>query len=186
MLPLRKQIRLNHHRSASSTCSSCTSCTPTAREHGPRTTGSSGSTCRSTSSPPCTTAPPPPPPPLPAVPAAPAPPAFALGPGHSHAVLNFNDPNTDATATKLYNKAISPLEGKFDGKADNLAFFLTSVRDRARHFNWHRLITMPIDDGTTRNLLTHYGQVSVDNTRTHAMTYINMPTRDAQDNDMFY
>ena len=44
----------------------------------------------------------PPPPPL-AIPAAPAPPAFALGPGHSHAVLNFDDPNTGATATKLYN-----------------------------------------------------------------------------------
>ena len=37
-----------------------------------------------------------------------------------------------------------------------------------------------------RNLLTHYGQVSLDNTRAHAATYVNMPTRDAQDNDMFY
>ena len=40
------------------------------------------------------------------------------------------------TATKLYNKAISPLEEKFDGEADNLAVFLASVRDRARRFNW--------------------------------------------------
>ena len=45
---------------------------------------------------------------------------------------------------------------------------------------------MPIDDGTTWNLLTHYGQVSLDNTRAHAVTYVNTPTRDAQDNDMFY
>ena len=37
-----------------------------------------------------------------------------------------------------------------------------------------------------RNILTHYGQVSLENTRTHATTYINSPTRDAQDNDMFY
>ena len=39
-----------------------------------------------------------PPPPAPQMPppAGPAPPApaFALGPGHSHAVLNFDDPNT--------------------------------------------------------------------------------------------
>ena len=125
-------------------------------------------------------------PPSPAVPASPAPPAFALGPGHSHAVLMFDDPNTGATTTKLYNKAISPLEGKFDGEADNLAIFLASVRDRARRFNWHWLITMPIDDGTTRKRLTHYGQVSLDNTSTHAMTYVNTPTRDVQDNDMFY
>ena len=79
-------------------------------------------------------------PPPPALPAAPAPPAFALGPGHSHAILNYH---------QMYNKAISPLEEKFDGEADNLAVFLASIRDRARHFNWHHLITMPIDDGTT-------------------------------------
>ena len=73
--------------------------------------------------------PPAPPPPLPAMPAAPAPPAFALGPGRSHAILNFNEPNTGAMATKLYNKAISPLEAKFDGEANNLAVFLASIRD---------------------------------------------------------
>ena len=124
-----------------------------------------------------------PPPPLPVPPALPA---FTLGPGHSHAVLNFDDPNTGTTATNLYNKAIAPLEAKFHGEADNLAVFLASVRDRARRFNWHRLITVPIDDGTTRNLLTQFGQVSLDNTRAHAVTYVNTPTRDTQDNDMFY
>ena len=127
-------------------------------------------------------APPTLPAPQPPPPAGPAPP----GSGLSHAVLNFDDPNTGATATKLYNKAISPLDTKFDGEADNLAVFLASVRDRARRFNWQWLITVPIDDGTTRNLLKHYRQVSLDNTRAHATTYVNTPTRDAQDNDMFY
>ena len=78
--------------------------------------------------PPVLPAPPPDPPALPPAPA-PAPPAFALGPGRSHAVLNFDDPNNGATATKLYNKAISPLEEKFDGEANNLAVFLASVHD---------------------------------------------------------
>ena len=127
-----------------------------------------------------------PPLPPPVVPAAPAPPAFTLGPGRSHAVLDYDDPNTGATATKLYNKAISPLEEKFDGEADNLAVFLASMCNKARCFNWHRLIMVPIDDGTTRNMLTHYRQVSLENTRTHTTTYINSPMRDAQDNDMFY
>ena len=126
----------------------------------------------------------PPPPPAPTAP--PAPPAFALGPGRSHTVLDYDDPNMGATATKLYNKAISTLKEKFDGEADNLAVFLASIRDRARRFNWQRLITVPIDDGTTRNILTHYGQVSLESTRTHAATYVNTPTRDAQDNEMFY
>ena len=129
---------------------------------------------------------PPPPPAPPAAPVPPAPPVFALGPGRSHAVLDYDDPNTGAMATKLYNKTISPLEEKFDGEADNLSVFLASIRDRAHRFNWHCLITVPIDDGTTRNILTHYGQVSLENTRTHATTYVNTPTRDTQDNDMFY
>ena len=68
-------------------------------------------------------------PPLPAPPVPPPPPAFALGRRRSHAVLDYDDPNTVATATKLYNKAISPLDEKFDGEADNLAVFLASVRD---------------------------------------------------------
>ena len=131
--------------------------------------------------PPLLPAPLPPPPALPA-----APPAFALGPGHSHAMLNFKEPNTGVTATKLYNKAISPLEEKFDGEADNLAIFLASIHNRAQRFNSHHLITVPIDDGMTRNLLTHYEQVSIENTRAHADTYVNTPTRDMQDNDMFY
>ena len=106
-----------------------------------------------TVAPPALLAPQPPPPAVPT----PLAPAIALGPGHSHTILNFDDPNTGAMATKLYNKAITPLEGKFDREADNLAVFLVSVQDHARRLNWQWLITVPIDDGTTRNLLTHYG-----------------------------
>ena len=124
--------------------------------------------------------------PPPAIPAPPAPPAFALGPGYSHAILDYDDPNMGVTVTKLYNKAISPLEEKFDGEADNLAIFLASMHDRAHHFNWHCLIAVLIDDGTMQNILTHYGQVSIENTRTHAMTYMNSPMRDAQENNKFY
>ena len=78
---------------------------------------------------------PPPPAQAAAIPAAPAPPvvaappAFALGPGCSHAILDFGDPNAGAMATKLYNKTISLLEEKFDSEADNSAVFLTSICD---------------------------------------------------------
>ena len=171
-LPLRKQIMIHHRRNTSSMCS-----------HAPPALPLQGNMDQGQAAPPqaappaqpaAATAPlvfPAPPPPLPALPAVPAPPAFALGPGRSHAVLAFDDPNSRATATKLYNKAIAPLEAKFDREADSLAVFLVSMHDRARHFNWHRLITMPIDDGTTWNLLTHYGQVSLNNTgRTQSPT----------------
>ena len=57
-----------------------------------------------------------PPPPPPVVPAPPTPPVFALGPGRSHPVLDYDDPNTGATATKLYNNAISPLRKSSMGR----------------------------------------------------------------------
>ena len=57
----------------------------------------------------------PPPPPL-AIPSAPSPPALPLEPEPSHAVLNFDDPNTRATATKLYNKAIALSRRCLSGK----------------------------------------------------------------------
>ena len=37
-----------------------------------------------------------------------------------------------------------------------------------------------------RNLLTHYGQVSIDNMHAHAASYIGTQTRNVQDNNMFY
>ena len=77
--------------------------------------------------------------PLLAVPAVPAPPAFALGPGHSHVILNFDNPNTGAMATKLYNKAISPLE-------PHGTFSLTMDRSPLKtqgHTQWHDLHQNP-------------------------------------------
>ena len=88
-----------------------------------------------------------PPPPV-VLPAAPTPPAFALGPGHSNTILKFDNPVTGAAATKLYNKAIPPLDDKFNGEVGNLVVFLSSMCDRSTRFNWSSLIMVPIDDGT--------------------------------------
>ena len=86
---------------------------------------------------------------------------------------------------KLYNKAISPMDNKFDGHAKNLAVFLANVRDCTLHFNWHHLFTIPFANRSMKNLLMHYGQVSIDNTHAHATSYIGTQTRNTQDNDMF-
>ena len=101
---------------------------------------------------------------------------FSLGPGWSTTVLDFSD----AAVVKLYNKAISPLELKFDGEADNLAVFLASVKDHCNYFNWSNLITIPLADTTTRYLLTHYGQVTLSNSTDHGSSYVSTQTRDAQ------
>ena len=107
---------------------------------------------------------------------------FSLGPGWSTSVLDFSY----ASAVKLYNKAISPLELKFDGEADNLAVFLASVKDHCNHFNWSNLISIRLAETTTRNLLTHYGQATVSNCTDHGLTYVSTQTRNAQHNDMLY
>ena len=107
---------------------------------------------------------------------------FSLGPGWSTTVLDFSD----AAAVKLYNKVISPLVLKFDGEADNLAVFLASVKDHCNCFNWSNLITIPLADTTTRNLLTHYGQVTLSNCTDHGSSYVSTQTRDAQNNNMLY
>ena len=107
---------------------------------------------------------------------------FSLGPGSSTTVLDFSD----AAAVNLYNKAISPLELKFDGEADNLADYLASVKDHCNHFNWSNLITIPLADTTTRNLLTHYGHVILSNCTDHGSSYVSTQTSDALNNDMLY
>ena len=81
------------------------------------------------------------------------------------------------TATKLYNKAIVPMDNTFDGHANNLAIFLNNVRDHALRFDWHQLLTIPLTDDSARNLLTQYGQVSINNKHTHAAIYIGTQTR---------
>ena len=87
---------------------------------------------------------------------------------------------------KLYNKAITPLELKFDGEADNLAVFLANMKDQCNHFTWSHLVTIPLADSTTRNLLTHYGQVTLSNCIDHGNTYVNIQMSNAQNNDMLY
>ena len=48
------------------------------------------------------------------------------------------------------------------------------------------LLTILLVDSTTRNMLMHYGQVTIDNVCAHVTTYVGMHTRGTQDNDMFY
>ena len=97
--------------------------------------------------------------------------------------LTLRRPDHGLVAMKLYNKAIMPMGNKFDGHANNLAVFLASVRDRSQRFNWQMLLMIPLADGTTHNMLMHYGQVTIDNVCTHATTNVATHTRDTHDND---
>jgi len=55
---------------------------------------------------------------------------------------------------------------------------------------WGNILDVPIDAaimaGLIRSILTHYGQVILDQVRAHATTYINAQTCVAQNNLMLY
>jgi hypothetical protein len=124
-----------------------------------------------------------PPPPAPVAPVIVPPAPFALVPGQAN-----NDPldYSKAADVKLFHRAIKGIEPKFDLKENSLQVFLAKVKEQARIFNWAAVIDIPDTAGTVRNLITNYGQLTIDNCKTHAMTYIAAQNRRAQDSMMMF
>ena len=118
-----------------------------------------------------------------APPANPAPqaPAFVLGPGRDNTVLDWSIP----ADTKLYYKAITALDNKFDGPPEKLIAFLANITSQAQQFRWNSILAIPVDTNT-RELLTDYGRINMDNINSHATTYTGMQTREAQNSEMLY
>ena len=118
-----------------------------------------------------------------APPANPAPqaPAFVLGPGWDNTVLDWSIP----ADTKLYYKAIATLDNKFDGTLEKFIAFLASVTSQARQFRWNMILAIPVDTNT-RELLTDYGRINMDNISNHTTTYTGMQTREAHNSEMLY
>ena len=112
--------------------------------------------------------------------AAPAP-VFALGPGHNQTPLDF----TDATAVKVFHKAIQPLSTVFDGKQENILPFLSNLQDRARNFGWQTILDIPVG-GRNLNIISDYGSVTIADVTTHVATYSGQPTRQAQNSEMLF
>jgi hypothetical protein len=124
----------------------------------------------------------PPPPPAPPVQANVQNP-FALLPGAADTgALDF----TKSEAIKLFNKAITPLDPKYNLSEGKLRIFLEQVRERGRIYCWDDILTVEDSDGVGQNIITHYGKLSVDNCIAHAMTYVNTETRRAQDAMMLF
>ena len=57
-------------------------------------------------------------------------------------------------------------------------------------YGWENIINVPVNvavqGGPTHSLLTHYGQVTLQQVRDHAATYVNAQTRAAQNNILLY
>ena len=116
---------------------------------------------------------PPGPPPPPVVPAAAA--GFALTPAAvQNGVLDY----AMTQSIKLFEAASKPLVIPFDCMAEGLKVFLMGLNDKAHAYGWIHIFRIPPDlnePDELLNLLTEYGQLSLDQVRDHVETYINQP-----------
>ena len=106
---------------------------------------------------------------------------FMLGPGQDNMVLDWSIP----VDTKLYYKAITALDNNFDGTPENFIAFMASITSQARQFRWNTTLAIPVDIDT-RELLTDYGRINMDDISNHATTYTGMQSREAQNSEMLY
>ena len=118
--------------------------------------------------------------------------AFALSPAEAiNGVIDY----TTNEGRKIYASAIRKVDEElYDCKQENLFGFLRSVSDRAIEYGWEDNangvgiihIPNPNNEDQLDNLLTNYGEVSLEAVRAHESTYINGDTREAQNTNMLY
>ena len=112
---------------------------------------------------------------------------FALTPTRiTNAVLNYNT----TVATKIYKGAVQALSTEFDVDAEGLNSFLAALYSKSREYGWDSILEVPRDLNEPMenlvNLLTNYGELTQEHLRAYAATYVNTPTRAAQDSVMLY
>ena len=110
---------------------------------------------------------------------------FALAPALvSHEPVDYST----SAGTKLFKNATEPLSIEFDCTSENLQLFLDQLRDRAIIYDWLDilLITREGDEAQTKDLIESYGEISYVEVKTHAMSYVNTETREAQNSIMLY
>ena len=104
------------------------------------------------------------------------PPVFALTPALvNQGVVDYSS----SEGMKVFKAATSELnhENPFNCAADELRSFLGLIADRARDNGWDQgILTVPDDNanplGPAKNLLQHYGEITLDHVREYALTYI--------------
>ena len=91
---------------------------------------------------------------------------FALAPGR----LNDNiiDYST-AEGIKHFHKATEPTKKLFDGRSENLHYFLTQVSDRIKDFGWKDITTITNSDDLAVDMVTEYGQYTLEDVQVHIL-----------------
>jgi len=108
---------------------------------------------------------------------------FALAP----ALIGQDQPWDYSTriGQNLYHSATEPLPYIFEGKTSSLAAFLQAIRARSDQFGWQDIFDITIgqdENGNDvfRDLLTRYGEISLQNVQDDAAGYIGQNVRNAQ------
>ena len=111
---------------------------------------------------------------------------FSLTPAKAtRGILDY----TSRAGERLYEAAIKELDSKkYDGEPDGLLSFLELLEERAHKNGWNTSILMiPSVTGTTsNNLIQDYGTITLERIKDHEETYIDTPSRDAQDTNLLY
>ncbi len=115
-------------------------------------------------------------------------PVFALSPALANAG-NFLNLATSAGA-KLFKYGAEPLSQTFDFlDHSDLQVFLDHLKTKTKVQGWARIFTIPVTlNGTVSNhhLLTNYGLIPLEAVTQDALTYVDSPTRAAQDSFMAF
>ena len=118
---------------------------------------------------------------------------FALNPGEAvPGILNM----TTKEGQKFYKDATRPLfreEELFDLSSENLNILIKLLKERAEQYNWigpGGIAMVPENPaaaiGPEVNVITQYGEKTLDELRLWEQTYISTQTRVAQDTHMLY
>ena len=116
---------------------------------------------------------------------------FELNPAHAvQGVINFAKWDN----VKLHRKGTSRLnDDPFDCVPGYLHQFLKTLTDRSTEFQWNydavgimQILDHPITPTKYTNLLTNHGELGLEDVLIFEESYINTPTRAAQDTNMLY
>ena len=114
---------------------------------------------------------------------------FALTPGlATQGIIDF----TSSDGKKFYYQATKSIfndpDEKYDGSQEKLQHFLYYVGLRATEYGWNEngILDIDLDNGETINLITRYGEVTLQQVVDHVATYMNTPCRAAQDSTMLF
>ena len=111
--------------------------------------------------------------------------AFARTPALANmGLLNYGT----SEGMKIFNSATEGLSTKYNGNTNDMHVFLKNVRERAHSFGWNSILDIPNEGegGGTKNLIDHYGLITLETIQQHALTYESALGRNAQNSTQMY